>query len=343
MIEGTANDAEIYQPGEYWLSKTKNAFGELNRCGIRNFRSFENGSSTSFADNPLVDVRTQHNWGLRAILVSFSRRVFPFNKFFDRQVNLTRGLFEEMLSYKNFVLSSSDRVKYLLENYKVPQDSIRGGCIDYLSYKGKKISHLYLRLLDVLAYMHESISLETKYSYMEIGGGFGVNLHLTIENFPNIRKFIYLDIPPNLYIGTQYLKSFYEDAVIDYANSRKTTEIRFQNNEKLEIYCISPAQIEDLDLKIDVFHNAHSFVEMPKNVVKNYISHVKKILAENGDVYLTSYKKFNPETTLNPFDLLKFFNRKFDHCDHNTLIPGVDYVHFSSPGLLSTKDRTTKK
>lgn len=77
---------------------------------------------------------------------------------------------------------------------------------------------------------------------MEIGGGFGANLHITLFNFPNIRKIIYVDIAPNLYIATQYLRSFYGDSVKDISTAKKN--FSFAETEDLEIFCILPSQIE---------------------------------------------------------------------------------------------------
>ena len=63
----------------------------------------------------------------------------------------------------------------------------------------------------------------------EIGGGVGTNVHLVLENYKNIRKVLYLDIPPNLYVGTQYLKAFYGNAVSDYRTLKTLDSIKFSS------------------------------------------------------------------------------------------------------------------
>ena len=50
-----------------------------------------------------------------------------------------------------------------------------------------KISHLYLELLDTLDRMEESFKICNKKTFFEIGGGFGINVHLMVELF-NIKK-----------------------------------------------------------------------------------------------------------------------------------------------------------
>ena len=75
---------------------------------------------------------------------------------------------------------------------------------------------------------------------------------------------------PNLFVGTEYLRSFYGESVKDYLSFRNKNEIKFSENDKLEIYCIPPWEIKNIHSKIDHFHNSASFQEMPKNVIENY-------------------------------------------------------------------------
>ena len=41
-------------------------------------------------------------------------------------------------------------------------------------------------------------------SFFEIGGGFGSNIHFLLTNFQNIKKIVYLDTVPNIFVGTEY-------------------------------------------------------------------------------------------------------------------------------------------
>ncbi|MCX6227018.1 MAG: putative sugar O-methyltransferase, partial [Bacteroidia bacterium] len=155
-----------------------------------------------------------------------------------------------------------------------------------------------------------------------IGGGFGINIHLLIENYPKIRKVIYLDIPPNLYVGTQYLKAFYGEAVYDYRMLRKLQEIKFSDTDDLEIFCITPWQIERLQSQVDIFMNSHSFVEMPKEIVSNYARHFMSFPgSEKAEIVLITYDNFDLTTTLDPAFLPQFF-------------PGREFLFFKSDHLM---------
>ena len=125
---------------------------------------------------------------------------------------------------------------------------------------------------------------------------------------------------PNLFVGTEYLRNLYGDCIVDYLKTKDLERITFSNNDNLEIICIAPWQIEKLNVSIDYFHNAHSFVEMPKKVVKRYSSYVEKLLSQNGRIALVSYGNFDADTTFNPDNLATFFKRKFEGFVHDSLL-----------------------
>ena len=124
---------------------------------------------------------------------------------------------------------------------------------------------------------------------------------MAIELF-NIKKVIFLEISPAIYVATQYLKSFYGNCVIDYSKTRFNSKITFSNDDKLEIYCILPHQIDLVETQIDLFHNEHSFSVMNRKTTKEYLLRVKKILSNKGDIVLVE----------NPSNMIKT-NFKFDN------------------------------
>ena len=335
LLEMIVNDASAaakpYQPGPYWKKKSLRAARELARYGLDGFRGTESGISTSFGDNTLVNIRNAYRSGQINSLKLAATKVPGFKQIFEAQVKITDGFFRQDLFYKNEYLRNSIRVKELISKYPIlSMDTTRGECAQCLYIDDLDVSHHYLKLLDTLDVMMNEIERTslTDTTTLEIGGGFGVNTHLMIDVF-GARKVVYLDIAPNLYVGTQYLKSFYSDSVIDYRKARKGP-IRFRDDNSLEIYCILPHQIEDIEACIDLFHNAHSFVEMPESIVRNYASKVNSILSTNGGVaYLVSYDGFDLRTTLNPDFLGSLFEGSCVTKTISTLIPGRHDYHFN--------------
>ena len=310
---------KIYRPSPYWSAKTKNAAREILKFGIKDFRGSTNNIGTSYSDNRLVDVRGQYNYGLKLFLSILMKRTFPLSRIFDSQVRLTEKWFYEAVKHKNVIANTSERIKELLEKFNMPNDTIRGGCLNYCDIKNKKIANHYLELLHTHEILSRHIDFKIARTYFEIGGGFGANLHLLIENYSNIRKVIYLDIMPNLYIGTQYLKSFYGKSVKTFCEISKLKKIKFSLGNELEIFCIAPHQIECLDVVIDIFQNSHSFVEMSSNIVKNYVKYIEKVTSPNKSaIGLISYDG-GDEQTLKPDSLPKYFSRKFMRYEEQTL------------------------
>jgi putative sugar O-methyltransferase len=311
MLEDNRAQPAIYQPGKYWAYKTKNAVKEIKKFGLNNFRGDDNSVGTSFADNLYCDVRTQLSHGIRKPFQILLSQVFPFNQIFAAQKKLTREYAQYMIDLRGYIYSTVPQVAELLQKYKMPC-STAGGCLDFFEYKGNKIAHHYANLLVTIDALSKQVDFSKARSFFEIGGGFGINLHLLVENYPNLRKFIYLDIPPNLYVGTQYLKSFYGASVKDYRSTRNMQEIKFSDNDELEIFCIAPWQIERLKSGVDIFHNAHSFVEMTSAIVENYAKHIEKLPGyANTTIALVSYDWGSLDTTLDPDKLQNNFAKSF--------------------------------
>jgi putative sugar O-methyltransferase len=258
----------------------------------------------------MTDLRGLYNSGIKKIFGNFYKNIYPFKNLFNEQVKNTEHFFELYLHELGKNLSN-DKDNFLLDSsLKLPDETLRGGCRLYCNIGGDKISVDYLNNLNNLKLISKNLTLSKVKNYFEIGGGYGAFTHCLLTNFTNIRKVIYLDIPPNLYIGTQYLRSFFGDAVKDYSETCNLKTIKFEENDALEIFCIAPMQIEALDCKINYFHNSSSFVEMPEKIVKNYGKHISRVLDNEGVISLISYTDFREGVTLNPKNLSEILGLK---------------------------------
>jgi len=322
MLVDIKQQESNYKPGPYWKKKTAIAIKEIKKHGIDNFRGFSSSAGTSFADNILIDQRNINDNSKRSALSKVYRDIWPLNEIFNKQVQLTKDYFNLAIFYQAELLKNSSRINFLLENYEIPLENTKGECKTYGNFGGSDVSFHYLQILDTLDRLNSKLKLNKKNSFFEIGGGFGVNLHLLLTNFPNFRKVVYLDIIPNLYIGTQYLKSFYGDCVKDYKVSRDLKSISFTNDDSLEIYCIAPHQIELLEMQIDYFHNAHSFVEMPVEIIKNYVKWVERVMNPiESYISLVTYDNAD-DSTLVPDLITASFTRNFAKSIEPTLESG---------------------
>jgi putative sugar O-methyltransferase len=333
LYNGQRYASPLYKAGPYWQAKTIKIMRELRKKKLYNFRGYYSGVGTSYCDNIIVNLQNEEVSKLTDLLMFVLKKIPIFSRFStllqrtqDHIISMHK---QKVMAYELFLNNSSD-VKQLLSSFKI-EDTTNFGCVDAIKIGNKAISLHYLELLNTIATISKSIDFNTISSMFEIGGGFGANLHLMLSNFSNIKKVIYLDIVPNLYVGTEYLRSLYGDNVIDYSQTKNKEKITFKQNKDLEILCIAPWQIENLYVNIDYFHNAHSFVEMPENIIKNYAHFIKKLMSTNGKVVLVSYDHFDKNTTMHPDELNRCFEMEFKQFRHTSLLnPFSSYYYYVS-------------
>ncbi len=309
------NNKNLYSSGPYWDYKNRRTLSEIKKKGLNDFRGSSSGIGTSYTDNLVFDIRSDLNFKGRLLSTLFS---LPFiSKLFLSQLAITRKYMNSYLENLAAVYSNNLDVQKLIKKYKFI-DTTKFGCLSKFKFEGREYSTHYLNMAYRIDNLSEYFSFRKIKSFFEIGGGFGANVHFLLTNFPNIKKVIYLDIVPNIFVGTEYLRNHFKDNVKDYLITKDKKQICFEDNNELEIICIPPWEIEKINVKIDHFHNAASFVEMPEKIVENYIKYVNKFNTEQ--ISLISYDNFDPSTTFNPNLLSNFFDKKLNIFEKNHLI-----------------------
>ena len=305
----------LYSSGQYWDYKNNRSRLEIKKKGLSDFRGTSAGIGTSFADNIPSDIRNEFNIKGRIIGKIFSLPIL--NKVFNGQLNLTQNYINNFIINQAIVYQNNKNVENLINKYHF-KNTTEFGCIQIFEKLGIKYSTAYLQMADRIEKLSKSFNLENINSFFEIGGGFGANIHFLITNFPNIKKILYLDAVPNIYVGTKYLEHHFGKKVKNYLDLKNLDKIKFQKNDELEILCIPPWLIEKVDVEIDHFHNAASFVEMPKIVIDNYVKFIKKFKTKG--ISLISYEVYDLKTTFNPEELNLFFDNKLKISWKNNLI-----------------------
>ena len=308
------NDKSLYSSGPYWDYKNKITLNEVKKNGLSDFRGITTGIGTSFTDNLILDIRNELNLKGKIVSSFFS---LPFiNTIFKHQIAITKNHLNNHLKNLEIIYKNNLSVQNLIKKYKFIETT-KFGCLKKFKYFEKEYSIYYLDMAHRIENLSKKFDFSKVKSFFEIGGGFGANIHFLLTNFTNIKKVIYLDVVPNIYVGTEYLKYHFKDRVKDYLNTKGKKEIVFENNNDVEIICIPPWEIQKIDVKIDHFHNAASFVEMPEKVVKNYIKFVNKF--KTKEISLISYDNFDKQT-FDPNLLSKLFYNKLNVTWENTLI-----------------------
>lgn len=319
MMADMSAQKPIYKPGPYWGHKARAAFRAIKKLGINDFRSHKGlGISESYSDVLNLDptIRWRTSGRLSRLLLSVLADYSPIRRRIINQ--FTQNIMEkqyELSIYKNFYINHKYKewLYDITSNYVLPE-SVVGGAEDLVNINGQSFSSFYLESIARIYNYSSRIDFTKIDSLFEIGGGFGCNAHLLMHMFPNIKKYLYLDIPPNLYVGTQYLKYFFQSAVVDYKETTKKKNIEFKNDQEREILTIAPWQIEMVNVSVDGVWNSHSFVEMPLSTVENYAKYIKTFLKKEPSSFLCilTYDRFDPSTTLNPNTILEVFKQFLD-------------------------------
>ena len=308
-------DKELYSSGPYWNYKNRRAIVEIKKKGLKDFRGITAGIGTSFADNLVLDIRNEFNTKGRIVGKIFSLPIL--NIIFNGQINTTKDYLDSFIKNQAIVYKNSQNVQNLISKFKF-KNTTDFGCVQSFEYLNKNYSCHYLNMAYRVNNLSKNFDFKNIKNYFEIGGGFGSNIHFLITNFPNIKKILYLDTVPNIYVGTEYLRHHYKEKVKDYLELRNLNKISFSKNNELEIFCIPPWLIEKVETEIDHFHNSASFVEMPKKVISNYVKFIKNL--STREISLISYGGFDLKTTFNPEELNSFFDDKLNVSWKNSLI-----------------------
>ena len=304
MRKSAAKADSLYKPGPYWDPIAKNAFLQLRRKGLRSFRGQGNSSALSFSDFVIADISLAP--GRFRNLKSIWLKLPIVKQTLAAQVAITESHIRDSLRFEAALYQTSARAAELVTRYQLADlPTLIGNPRRTFVFDGAELSVHYVKMLDAIDQIAAGLG-NIPPRVLEIGGGFGATAHLLIERF-DVRKYLYVDISPSLYVGTQYLKKIFGDSVVS-AEEIGTTSFNFGNDDQLEVVCILPHQLQQFRGELELLWNSHSFVEMPAETVANYANLSRNILSDaNGSVALVTYEPTDALKTLDPQRLPKLF------------------------------------
>jgi len=287
MMEDQERQGPLYRPGPHWRAYQRRIVHAIRKHGLARFRSLP-AIGKGYADVAVADPAELWPQGsVKTVAKQAIMRMPGFRQVVDQyQKNLrSRNRQIQKLTRFYYKIQYDSWFQNMKSEYSIPE-TLHGGAEVTVELDGDEVSELYVIQLLRIHNFCPFANFDRAQSIFEIGGGYGSNMHLLLTMFPNIRKVIYLDIPPVLYVATQYLREFFPEAVVDYRATRSVQEITFQPDDRREIICICPWQIPRIDSRIDVFWNAASFAEMPQDVVVNYAKYARQLVSRPDGLVL---------------------------------------------------------
>ena len=277
FIKDMGVQSDLWKPTAYWTSQCKRMQAQLERTGLSGFRtnwSLMRGvdlgpKQAGVVRRPIFDNR---------IAAALARRLPIFGRY-ERHID---SLVESFNSTNTANISREVSLLYQLLQFGECSSAlaaqVEDSCIgnpNVYEFDGKKYSSNMLVHICLVSLLFRSAGDQIN-RVMEIGGGYGVLAEIMQKRrFGTNGYFVEVDIPPLVYVSTQYLKAVFPGRVVDYREARSKATLSRSDIEG-KILVIPPCLVPALDLEFDLFWNSASFQEMEGEVVDNYLEYVSR-------------------------------------------------------------------
>jgi putative sugar O-methyltransferase len=280
---GELREADLrYQPTNYWTFYEKRFLPELRKHGLVSFRRRRGSVLGAFGASDLCvrgELRPTGRFrgaGRLADLLDAAVRHLPFVRLvssIEDPAWVTEYFYHRIQA--KFAACSLDMRRCPTTRFGDPEDAVE---ID-----GGTWSTRHLEYCSQVADAARYIRFDRSAVICELGTGMGRNVEILAGLLDGATVLLF-DIPPQLYVCNQYLRSVLGERVIDY---RDATQLSPDETGALppgvrgKVIILPTWRMPAWSaVKIDVFWNSASFQEMEPDVVDNYLSLVKKMRPE---------------------------------------------------------------
>ncbi len=281
MIEDTGNAPNIYKPTNYWAVCEKSFLPELEKLGLRDFRRRKNsiqqsfGATDLFRPPPQIDLRKSRMFNNR-----ITRRIPLWSRFLSLQNGLLNRVFP--VSCETYEAGESDQLLY--EFARLYGEKV--GAKPVYQFKASLIGNPeHVIMVGDKPYTISILSCYLQYAYccnyidfdgvkilVELGCGSGKQVEVIKKLHPDI-CFLLFDIPPQVYVCEQYLKSVFPGDVVSYRDTKQMDSVTDIRGGRIFIFGNWKFPIIG-QLRADLFWNSASFQEMEPDVVANYLKYI---------------------------------------------------------------------
>jgi putative sugar O-methyltransferase len=148
-----------------------------------------------------------------------------------------------------------------------------GGAEDAFDWRGHRVTAHWVEYLCRAADFYGAVKPEAVRAILEIGPGLGLSTLAHLGLNPQLELVVNCDIPPVLYIATQFLRAVPDIHVIDYLDWRGG--VRGPRDGAPTVIQIAPWQLPELTQSVDAAFNDFSFQEMEREVCEAYAGIVR--------------------------------------------------------------------
>ena len=220
-------------------------------------------------------------------------------------VHFNKGNNELRLNqFNEYLLKNNETIE---EYYKYfPKKNI-GNCPNQVKTKGGYIDYMFIETLMFYIELKKIVFNNNNINNIcEIGGGFG-SLARIIMLDQKIKYFI-IDLPETIALSTFFLnQNFPEKKILTY-NNIKNKNLIADDIVDYDIIMM-PSWVNFENIKIDLFINTRSMMEMNFDTIKNYFKFIQKNISNQG--YFFNCNRYYKDTVGQPIKLHEYPYDKF--------------------------------
>lgn len=269
MLKDMALAPAVYQPTPFWCQCIKQLLEEMNKIGINGFKA---AVQTRRYFVPNYGYPTGERERLAA-KVNNAIQTFPV--FSRRLAQVFSGELLAKADYRVLRATETESPPYTSRATESPL----GQPAEQFKFDDRCLSKAFFNYLLGVNFLKRHLKGTKIKRILEIGGGYGALGEALLSDSRNDIFYLDIDIPPTLYVATQYLKGvFGAKSIGDYRQLKPSTPLDIAKLEScFRAVMLCPWQLPDLVGQIDLFVNFISFQEMEPNVVANYLKEVDRL------------------------------------------------------------------
>lgn len=283
MMADMRSAPTLYQPTNYWKNYEKKLVPELVAVGLRDFRRSRNFVFESLGGSDLPPASRINCFKPRLLNNRVSRRIPLWTAFLTGLNSSLNSVFSPFLTY-DVALDDIRYMCYEIARLKGEQTgaksvdeleaSLMGNPEDVFRVGDRVYTLSLLKYYLCYAYCCAFVDFKKVGSIVELGSGSGKQIEVIKKLHPDICFFLF-DIPPQLYICEQYLRSVFPGDVVSYRETRDMNAMPAVTEGKIFMFGSWKIPIIE-ETKVDLFWNEASLQEMEPDVVANYLKYVNK-------------------------------------------------------------------
>ncbi|MBF0382108.1 MAG: putative sugar O-methyltransferase [Magnetococcales bacterium] len=289
MMQDLKKSESWYQPTNYWKVYQDRLMPVINENGISQFRGSESKIFNSFGVTQpphtlvgeFLEVHDIKGSIIGHLVLSFLRKI----RLYKIVISQHRKTYAAFLNACFHIAAGETSKQELLtisdSGLAEPRDLFQP-----LASHKNRYTLAFLRYYLQYRWVKKRIDFSGVKTICELGTGYGGQIEVIRKLHPNI-KFLVCDIPPQLYIAEQYLKSVFPGDVTGYMETSAMDKINLMNTKSITI--IGTWQLTKVESPIDLFISSTTFQEMEPDIVDNYFKIIKSFTKQH--IYLMQLVK----------------------------------------------------